>query len=297
MGTGAGQVQCSSPGFSRISPARAGLRRYLPSGGDQGTAGISLFRLLPRARAGLAEPAGHLLHPMTVIRRRKGHEPTGIRCPSGFPRRPQPMQLGAHPQARDATVCPRARRHSSGRKSSLRQDQRPQPRPSGLGHPHRCPASAFVRSGSGRGPWAAGQDLCRCRGDSNAVKKIRQQGRRSSGFASGAHGLGPCPAGCGHHNESGSPRAARPTPVTHCASPIAATQKARPATWQVRRAAYPVMTKADHPKVPAAREQRPYLTASVAADHRDMTSTANAAQGCRRSWAVNDGTNGSRAWS
>jgi len=42
--------------------------------------------------------------------------------------------------------------------------------------------------------------------------------------------------------------------------------------------AYPVLTKTDHPKVPAAREQRPYLTATVAADHRDMTSMANAAQ-------------------
>jgi hypothetical protein len=39
-----------------------------------------------------------------------------------------------------------------------------------------------------------------------------------------------------------------------------------------------VLTKTDHPKVPAVREQQPYLTATVTAGHRGVISTANAAQ-------------------
>jgi hypothetical protein len=38
------------------------------------------------------------------------------------------------------------------------------------------------------------------------------------------------------------------------------------------------LAKTDHLKVPAAREQRPYLTATVAAGYRGVISTANAAQ-------------------
>ena len=261
---------------SRISPARAGLRRYLPSGGDQGTAGISLFRLLPRARAGLAEPAGHLLHPMTVIRRRKGHEPTGIRCPSGSPTDRNPCGLGAHPQARDATVCPK-RDGTLGPKVLPPAGPTPPTRPSGLGHPASLPSISLRAVGKQAGSLGRpGQDLCRCRGDSNAVKKIHSRAAKQW-LRVRCHGLGPCPAGCGHHNESGSPR-----PPGDSGHPlrIAYSSHTKGATGNLAGSpsAYPVMTKADHPKVPAAREQRPYLTASVAADHRDMTSTANAAQ-------------------
>jgi nucleotide-binding universal stress UspA family protein len=50
--------------------------------------------------------------------------------------------------------------------------------------------------------------------------------------------------------------------------------KARPSIAPGTPRAYRVLTKTDRPKVLAAREQRPYPAATLAADHPGMTSTA-----------------------
>jgi hypothetical protein len=54
--------------------------------------------------------------------------------------------------------------------------------------------------------------------------------------------------------------------------------KARPSIAPGTPRACRVLTKTDRPKVLAAREQRPYPAAAMAADHPGMTSTASAAQ-------------------
>jgi hypothetical protein len=75
-------------------------------------------------------------------------------------------------------------------------------------------------------------------------------GRRRSGFASGAHGLGPCPAGCGHHNESCSPRP--PDDSDYPLRIAVVGSEGTTGDLAGSPSAYPVLTKTGHPKVPAA---------------------------------------------